>query len=33
MRLIGCVLNAVVGIIIVGVFYLNEIPSIDALVQ
>lgn len=33
MRLIGCILNAIVGIIIVGVFYLNEIPSTDALIE
>lgn len=33
MRLVGCILNAIVGIIIVGVFYLNEIPSTDSMIE
>lgn len=29
MKLIGGILNSIVGIIIVGVFFVNEIPSSD----
>jgi hypothetical protein len=33
MRFFGCILNAIVGIIIVGFFYLDEIPSAADLIN
>jgi hypothetical protein len=33
MKLIGSLLNTIVGVIIIGVFYINEIPSSDDLLN